>query len=110
MVMILLLPMKHGVFMVFPGTGTQSLIKLVKEFIPSVILMYFKSAILMQVPWNCQICHSNALVTPLRKAASYEPHIAISGIWGDTWQTGGKYGTYVAVRGSYGVYVTPSAT
>ena len=26
----------------------------------------------------------NAVVTPLRKAASYEPRIAILGIWGDT--------------------------
>ena len=52
---------------------------------------------------------SYAVVTPLRKAASYEPHIAILGIWGDTWLTRGKYGIYVAVCGSYGVYVTPSA-
>ena len=44
---------------------------------------------------------SNAVVTPLRKAASYEPRIAILGIWGDTWLTRGKYGIYVAVRGSY---------
>ena len=55
-----------------------------------------------------------AVVTPLRKAASYEPRIAIFGIWGDAWLTRGKYGIYVAVRGSYGapygVYVTPSAT
>ena len=52
------------------------------------------------------------MVTPLRKAASYEPRIAILGIWGDTWLTRDKYGIYVAVRGSYGgpygVYVTPS--
>ena len=26
----------------------------------------------------------HAVVTPLRKAASYEPRIAILGIWGDT--------------------------
>ena len=45
---------------------------------------------------------SNAVVTPLRKAASYEPRIAILGIWGDTWLARGKYGIYVAVRGSYG--------
>ena len=48
---------------------------------------------------------TNAVVTPLRKAASYEPRIifiAILGIWGDTWLTRGKYGIYVAVRGSYG--------
>ena len=54
-----------------------------------------------------------AVVTPLRKDASYEPRITILGIWGDTWQswlTCGKYGIYVAVRGSYGVYVTPSGT
>ena len=43
-----------------------------------------------------------AVVTPLRKAASYEPRIAILGIWGDTLLTRGKYGIYVAVRGSYG--------
>ena len=42
------------------------------------------------------------MVTPLRKAASYEPRIAILGIWGDTWLTRGKYCIYVAVRGSYG--------
>ena len=41
----------------------------------------------------------NAVVTPLRKAASYEPRIAILGIWGDTWLTRGKYGIY-NVRGS----------
>ena len=52
----------------------------------------------------------NAVVTPLRKAASYEPRIANLGIWGDTWLTRGKYGICVAVRGSYGVYVMPSAT
>ena len=45
---------------------------------------------------------SLAVVTPLRKAASYEPRTAILGIWGDTWLTRGKYGIYVAVRGSYG--------
>ena len=44
----------------------------------------------------------NAVVTPLRNAASYEPRIAMLGIWGDTWLTRGKYGIYVAVRGSYG--------
>ena len=43
-----------------------------------------------------------AMVTPLHNAASYEPRIAILGIWGDTWQTRGKYGIYVAVSGSYG--------
>ena len=32
----------------------------------------------------------NAVVTPLRKAASYDPRIAILGIWGDTWLTRGK--------------------
>ena len=46
---------------------------------------------------------TNAVVTPLRKAASYEPRISILGIWGDTWLTRGKYGIYVAVCGSYGV-------
>ena len=49
---------------------------------------------------------SNAVVTPLRKAALYEPRIAILGIWGDTWLTRGKYGIYVVVTG---VYVMPSA-
>ena len=59
--------------------------------------------------WHtCRSAHTNvkynsyAVVTPLRKAASYEPRIAILGIWGDTWLTRGKYGIYVAVRGSYG--------
>ena len=47
-----------------------------------------------------QFCHG---VMPWsRKAASYEPRIAILGIWGDTWLTCGKYGIYVAVRGSSG--------
>ena len=59
-----------------------------------------------------QTQESYAMVTPLRKAASYEPRIAILGIWGDTWLTR-KYGIYVAVCGSYGAltgfYVTPSA-
>ena len=45
---------------------------------------------------------SYAVDTPLRKATSYEPRIAILGIWGDTWLTRGKYGIYVAVLGSYG--------
>ena len=48
---------------------------------------------------------TNAVVT-----ASYEPRVAFLGIWGDTWLTRGKYGINVAVRGSYRVYVTPSAT
>ena len=39
------------------------------------------------------------MVTPLRKAASYEQRIAILGIWGDTWLTRGKYGIYVVVTG-----------
>ena len=48
-------------------------------------------------------CVTNAVVTNLwHKAASHEPRIAILGIWGDTWLTRGKYGIYVAVRGSYG--------
>ena len=51
-----------------------------------------------------------AVVTPLRKAASYEPRRAILGIWGDAWLTRGKYGIYVTVRGSYGALTTPSAT
>ena len=44
----------------------------------------------------------NAVVTPLRKAASYEPRIAILGISGDMWLTRGKNGINMAVRGSYG--------
>ena len=61
---------------------------------------------------SCRLTYHDcdAVVTPLRKAAAYEPRMAILGIWGDTWLTRGKYGIYVAVRGSYGVYVTPSAT
>ena len=39
------------------------------------------------------------MVTPLRKATSYEPRIVILVIWGDTWLTRGIYGIYVAVRG-----------
>ena len=41
----------------------------------------------------------NAVITPLRKAVSYEPRIANLGIWGDTWLTRGKYGIYVVVTG-----------
>ena len=37
----------------------------------------------------------NAVVKLLRKTASYEPRIAILGIWGNTWLTRGKYGIYV---------------
>ena len=47
---------------------------------------------------------TDAVVTPWRKAASCEPRIAILGIWGDTWLTRGKYGIYVAVRGTYGAF------
>ena len=43
------------------------------------------------------------MVTPLRKAAPYEPRIAILGIWGDTWLTRGIYTAsawqYVVVTG-----------
>ena len=42
----------------------------------------------------------NAVVTPVRKAASYEPRIAMLGIWGDTWLTRGKCGIYVVVTGA----------
>ena len=57
----------------------------------------------LQVSCDIIVLHY-AVVTPLRKAASYEPRIAILGILGDTctWLTRGKYGIYVAVRGSYG--------
>ena len=56
------------------------------------------------------ICKSSGLIkylpyavaTPLHKATSYEPRIAILGIWGETRLTRGKYGIYVAVCGSYG--------
>ena len=45
----------------------------------------------------------DAVVTPLRKAALYEPRIANLGIWGDTWLTRGKYiastWQYVVVTG-----------
>ena len=72
------------------------------------------SAICLSLPTKlifCKCCnllcnfvpiHCNAVVTPLPKAASYEPRIAILGIWGDTWLTRGKYSIYVTVRGSYG--------
>ena len=46
------------------------------------------------------------LLAPKRKSYLF----FILGIWGDTWLTRGKYGIYVAVCGSYGVYVMPSAT
>ena len=45
---------------------------------------------------------TNAVVTPLRKDASYEPRIAILGIWGDTWLTRGNTASmwqYVVVTG-----------
>ena len=45
------------------------------------------------MPW------SHLCVKPPR---IHEPRMAILGIWGDTWLTRGKYGIYVAVRGSYG--------
>ena len=44
--------------------------------------------------------NTSAVVTPLHKAASYEPRIAILGSWGDTWLTRGKYGIYVVVTES----------
>ena len=44
---------------------------------------------------------ANAVVTPLRKAASYEPRIAILGIFGDTSLICGKYGIYVEVRDAF---------
>ena len=59
--------------------------------------------------WPVQLCKtafqrrqnkkSNAVVTPLRKAALCETRRAILGIWGDTWLTRGKYGIYVVVTG-----------
>ena len=70
--------------------------------------MFFLSSILSVPNYirteriNWQVLIPYAVVTPLRKAASYEPRISILGIWGDTWLTRGKYGIYVAVRGSYG--------
>ena len=76
-------------------------------------LIYSKITIYLGVLFLNKTQHTfktNAVVTPLRKATSYEPRIAILGIWSDTWLTRGNYGIYVAVRGSYGVYVTPSAT
>ena len=55
------------------------------------------------IPVLALVCCTIMLWSHLsRKAASYEPRIAILGIWGDTWLTRGKYGIYVAVRGSYG--------
>ena len=52
---------------------------------------------------QASLIQPNAVVTPMRNAATYVPRIAILGIWGDTWLTRGKYGIYVAVRGGYGV-------
>ena len=55
----------------------------------------------------CDVC--NTVGTPWLRAASYEPRtvIAILGIWDDKWLICGKYGIHLAVRCSYGVYVTP---
>ena len=47
------------------------------------------------VTWMNSDTWCNAVVIPLRKAAPYEPRIAILGIWGDIWLTRGKYGIYV---------------
>ena len=47
------------------------------------------------VTWMNSDTWCNAVVIPLRKAALYEPRIAILGIWGDIWLTRGKYGIYV---------------
>ena len=63
------------------------------------------STVIVKENWSIklhQIIETNAVVTPLSKAASYEPGIVILGIWGDTWLTRGKYGINMAVRGSYG--------
>ena len=43
------------------------------------------------MPW------SHLCVKPPRMS-----HVAILGFWGDTWLTRGKYGIYMAVRGSHG--------
>ena len=43
------------------------------------------------------------MVTPFRNAASYEPRIAILGIWGDPLLTRGKYGIYVTTGGNLDV-------
>ena len=43
--------------------------------------------------FGCVLCRGHTFDC---KAASYEPRIAILGIWGDTWLTRGKYGIYVA--------------
>ena len=76
----------------------------------SMLILSLSAILTKNVPdWKwIAFVKSNAVVTPLHKAALYQPHIAMLGIWGDTWLTRGKYGIYVAVRGSYGVYVTPS--
>ena len=57
-------------------------------------------AVALELNYQCHWNTSNAMVTPLHKAVSYEPRIAILGIWGDTWLTRGKYGIYVVVTGS----------
>ena len=63
----------------------------------------------LSIIFNIKICDSKLGIyktsrlimplTPLRKAALYEPRIAILGIWGDTWLTRGKYGIYVEITG-----------
>ena len=73
--------------------------KLVDQTIPNEI---DKCSIFCTEHYCIHYFYSNAVVTPLHKSASYEPRIAIFGIWGDTWLTRDKYGIYVAVRGSYG--------
>ena len=67
-----------------------------KGFLPQIGCVEWKENLYYKI-YMC-----NAVVTHLRKAASYEPGIAILGIWGDTWLTRGKYGIYVTVRGNYG--------
>ena len=61
----------------------------------------------MSQQYNCLMPWSHLCVL---KAASYEPLIAILGIWGDTWLTRGKYGIYLAVRGSYGALTGSTCT
>ena len=66
--------------------------------VPSLILS--PAVVLLGKAFYPHCLVPNAVVTPSRKATSYEPCIAILGIWGDTWITRGKYGIYGAVTGS----------
>ena len=83
------LPSTHPIHIVVLGNFTFNNISFL--LISSLANIDYSSYQII-MPWSQPLC----------KAASYEPRIAILGIWGDTWLTRGKYGIYVAIRGSYG--------